>query len=206
MRTNKRYEAALESFTSAASTIGDITHGMHKFAVTRGQFSMIDAILATIDQIGPSHISVWTWTVASYEVQCIERLMIDKRILSARLIIDRGAQKKNADIIRNWQSIFGEQSVRWVVNHAKIATLWNGQFKVLLRGSFNLNYNPRFENFDISEGCDGFDLVRKIEDELPILTNSASQSEIIKGSKLNDTFSDEQLELFGLKQLKVWSK
>jgi hypothetical protein len=35
---------AIEAFRSAGETIGPIEHGMSLFAVTRGQFSMIDMI------------------------------------------------------------------------------------------------------------------------------------------------------------------
>jgi len=203
MRTNKRHITAVESFTCASETIGSISKGMSRFAVTRGQFSMIDAILSVLDKIGNAHISIWTWTVAEYEVQCIERLLIDNRLLSATLIIDNGAQKKNGEIIKKWIQKHGHGSVRWVKNHAKIARVWNDEYKVLLRGSFNLNFNPRFENFDISEGCEGFNMVKQIESELPILVNP-SNAEINAASKLNNAFSNEQLNIF--QPEKIWNK
>ena len=54
----------VESFESAASTIGPIEKDMSLFCITRGQFSMIDAIYHCIDSIGPANVSIWTWTVA----------------------------------------------------------------------------------------------------------------------------------------------
>lgn len=139
----------VESFQSAAECIGTITPGLGLFAITRGQFSMIDATLACLDQAGPSDISLWTWTIAEYEIECLERLRNDGRVKSGTLIIDHGARNKNAGLIHQWKSTFGPESVRYVLNHAKIVTIQSGRFKLLLRGSMNLNFNPRFEQFDL---------------------------------------------------------
>lgn len=192
-----RRKVASESFKSAADTIGDIESGMSLFAITRGQWSMIDAVLHVLDQTGPAAVSLWTWTVAEYEVQVLTRLRIDKRITGGRLVIDHGARNKNADIIADWKKQFGADSVRYVVNHAKIATIETaGGMKFLLRGSMNLNFNPRFEQFDITEGGPEFDLVKGIEDELPVLNDDCSGKEVYEASKLDNAFTPEQLQLF----------
>lgn len=196
----------VESFGCASSAIGPIEKGIHVFSVTRGQWSMIDAVLYCLDQVGRSKVSLWTWTVADYEVQCLERLRRDDRISSGMLVIDYGARNKNAAIIREWQSAFGKDAVRFVVNHAKIATIESESgFKLLLRGSMNLNFNPRFEQFDLTEGADGgFDLIKEIESELPALPMSCSNSEAVSASRVDKAFPKETLELFS--GGRVWAK
>ena len=77
-----RRAKAVESFKTAADCIGTIEPGHSLFAITRGQFSMIDAVLACLDQSGPSDVSLWTWTVAEYEIECLERLRNDGRVRS----------------------------------------------------------------------------------------------------------------------------
>jgi len=199
-----RRKRAVESFQTAADCIGTLEPGASLFAITRGQFSMIDAVLACLDQTGPAAVSLWTWTVAEYEVECLERLRRDDRLTSGRLVIDHGARTKNAGLIRQWQGAFGGESVRYVVNHAKIATIENADWKLLLRGSMNLNFNPRFEQFDLTEGGADFDLVKQIEDDLPVLRDSASGAEAYKASKLGNAFSDDTLSLFS--GIKRWAK
>ncbi|MFN9294207.1 MAG: hypothetical protein ACK6EB_39500, partial [Planctomyces sp.] len=89
------------------------------------------------------------------------------------------------------------------INHAKIATVESESgLKFLLRGSMNLNYNPRFEQFDITEGGPEFDLVREIEDELPDLEDDCSGAEVYAGSQIDNAFKPEQLSLFGT--MKTW--
>ena len=199
-----RRKRAVESFKTAADCIGIIEPGAALFAITRGQFSMIDAALACLDQSGPADISIWTWTIAKYEIECMERLRLDNRVKSATLIIDGGARNKNAGLIRQWKSTFGESSVRYVVNHSKIVTIKSDKFKLLLRGSMNLNFNPRFEQFDLTEGGEDYDLVKQIESELPILGDKANGAEIFKASKVAEAFDQEQLDMFA--GLKVWAK
>lgn len=200
---NARRKVARESFANAAETIGECSAGMSLFAITRGQWSMIDAVLHCLDQVGRSKVSLWTWTVAEYEVQVLTRLRVDDRVTDGRLVIDHGARVKNSAIIADWKRQFGGESVRYVINHAKIATVESESgLRFLLRGSMNLNFNPRFEQFDISEGGPEFDLVREIEDELPTLDDDCSGAEVYAGSKIDNAFSPEQLTLF--KTVKTW--
>ena len=195
---------ALEAFQCASATIGPIVPGMHVFAITRGQFSMIDAILHTLDQLGPSEISLWTWCIAEYEVQVFERLMMDKRLTEATLVIDPAARNKSKKNLEAWRARFGNDSVRWVYNHAKLATVRNSDKKVLIRGSMNLNYNPRFEQFDLSEGCAGFDVVHKVESELQIFPPDCVPAQISENSKLREAYTAKELAIFPT--LKVWAK
>ncbi len=196
---------AVESFGCAASCIGDVAPGMSLFAITRGQWSMIDAVLHVLDQVGPSKLGLWTWTVAEYEVQVLTRLREDRRVTGGRLVIDAGARTKNAGIIAEWKSSFGEGSVRYVTNHSKIARIESASgLKFLLRGSMNLNFNPRFEQFDISEGGPEFDLVEEIENELPLLGDNCTGKQVWAASRVGEAFAPEQLALFS--GMKVWAK
>jgi hypothetical protein len=200
-----RKKNAVESFGCAAAALGECGAGMLLFAVTRGQWSMIDAILHVLDQVGPAKLSLWTWTVAEYEVQVLTRLREDRRVTGGRLVIDAGARTKNAGIIAEWKSSFGDDSVRYVTNHSKIARIESESgLKFLLRGSMNLNFNPRFEQFDISEGGPEFDLVEEIENELPLLGDKCTGKQVWAASRVGEAFEPEQLALFS--GAKVWAK
>jgi len=199
---SKRRTQAKECFKTASDCIGTVVPGMALFAITRGQFSMLDAIQACLEQVGPAKISLWTWTIADYEIECFTALQKSKKVVDATLVIDHGARNKNHELISKWQDQFGPDSVRYVCNHAKIATIETSKFKLLLRGSMNLNFNPRFEQFDITEGGADFDLIKEVENELPILPNNCSGKDVYKASRLGDAFESEQLDMF--KGLKVW--
>ena len=203
-RIAARRKRAVESFQTASECIGKIEPGVSLFALTRGQFSMIDAILACLDQSGPAEVSLWTWTVAEYEVECLQRLQLDGRITGGTLVIDRGAHHKNAEVIREWKGTFGAESVRYVVNHAKIATITSERFRLLLRGSMNLNFNPRFEQFDMTEGGADYELIKEVEAELPILSESCTGADTYKASRVGEAFDADQLSIF--KGIRTWAK
>lgn len=199
--------AAIESFRNAAETIGPIEKGMSLFAVTRGQFSMIDMILHALDRIGPAEVSVWTWVIAEYEVDSLHGLLMRRELESARLVIDVTAARptmKRQPIIEDWRHRFGRDSIRICKNHAKIARVWNRDFRVLIRGSMNLNFNPRFEQLDVTEGGPDFDLVEQIEEDLPVLPSTCSNAEADAASRLGQAFEASQLEMFS--GIKPWSR
>jgi hypothetical protein len=199
-----RRTRAVESFKTAADCIGKVEPGMSLFAVTRGQFSMIDAVLHVLHELGPSTLTLWTWAIAEYEIERFNALRDCGHVTDATLMIDGSARERNAMPIASWRGRFGQNSVRLVSNHAKIATVDNGQLKVLLRGSMNLNFNPRFEQLDVTEGGPDFDLVREIESELPFLPMDVAYNEITKASKTDIAFDAKTLDMFA--GLKVWAK
>ena len=200
----KRRENAVEAWRNAAETIGVIEHGMSIFGITRGQFSMIDIVNHLVSELGRAGVSVWTWAVADYEVEVMTALIENDRLTAGRLIVDYSAGKRNPDIIESWRRVFGESSVRVCKNHAKIARIWDGEYRFLARGSMNLNYNPRFEQFDLTEGGADYDLIEQIEKEMPVLPREHSSAEAAAASKVSNAFEEKTLDIFkGIKEWKI---
>jgi len=197
-------QRVVESFRSAAETIGPISKEMSLFALTRGQFSMIDMIHHCLKEIGVAQISVWTWTIADYEVDAMESLLVRKEISGGTLVIDASADRRNQVMINRWRDRFGEGRVKVCKNHAKIARVWNEEFRLLLRGSMNLNFNPRFEQLDLTEGGEDFDLVERIEGELPVIGRKYSNADAESASGVSRAFEYSTLRMFA--GVKPWAK
>jgi hypothetical protein len=164
---------------------------------------MIDLILACLAQCGPSRLTLWTWAIAQHDVNCVERLMMEGKIKSALLVIHTAIKGRDRDLMLRWQAKWGKESIRWVINHAKLATIESEEFKLLLRGSLNLNFNPRFENFDLDEGHPGFELVREIEASLPVLEFEHEEAEVRRATGIDAAFAAAKLRPFG--DFKTWS-
>jgi hypothetical protein len=199
-----RRKHAIEAWQSAGETIGPIEHGLSIFAITRGQFSMIDIVNYLLSELGKSGVSIWTWVIADYEVEVMTALIDNGQLTQGNLIVDYSAGKRNPDIIESWRSKFGESSVKVCKNHAKLARIWNDDFKFLARGSMNLNFNPRFEQLDLTEGGPDYDLVEQIELELPVLPREHTSEEASAASKVNLAFEQKTLEIFGQDLEKSW--
>lgn len=200
-KANRR-RRAIESTASARTCIGPLESGMSLFAVTRGQFSMIDVINDLVWKMGTASVSVWTWAIAEYEVEVFTALMDRQEIQAGQLIIDYTGEKRNPGLLQEWRNRFGPGSVKICRTHAKIARIWNDQFRFLARGSMNLNFNPRFEQFDLTEGGEDFELVAAMEEELRVLEPGASRSQAEQNSQLEKAWTAEQLEMWG--PLKTW--
>lgn len=209
----RRRLRADESFRTAAECIGPITPGMALFGLTRGQFSMIDVIQHVLSELGGGHISLWTWAIAEYEIETLTGLMLRPDIFSGRLIIDQSAEKRSPGMVEAWRVRWGDDQVRILRNHAKIARVWNDKLRVCVRGSFNLNFNPRTEQFDLDEGSPAFDLVAAVEDTLPVLPRAYTSAEAMAAGKLDAAFPPEVLDRFvnptagGMwAQLRTWER
>lgn len=159
---------------SAIEAIGPLRPGLSVFGVTRGQFSMIDILFALIDQMESPRVSVWTWAIAEYEVDAVMALLERRDIAEARLVMDYSGLHRKTDriptreLLRRWRARHGEASIRVVKNHAKIATLQDARFSVVVRGSMNLNMNPRFEQFDVDESPKMYGFIHDLEDSFEV--------------------------------------
>lgn len=200
----RRRATARESLGSAAAAIGPLAADTAVFLLTRGQFSMLDMVIHCLNELGPAALSVWTWAIADYEVEAMGGLLGDRRLTAARLILDRSAEFRNTAVVDQWRDRFGVASVRVCKNHAKIARVWTADRRVLLRGSMNLNFNPRFEQADVTVNGEDFDLVAALEDTLPVLPRRCSNLEAEAASGVSRAFEMGELEAF--RGLKPWAK
>lgn len=206
---------SVEARRTVAECLGPVEPGLSLFAVTRGQFSMIDVVLYLLEQMGPSKLSLWTWCIADYEIECVESLMRSGAITEAVLVIDKAGEHnvgkdagemRNVHLMKRWKDQFGPRSIRVCLNHAKIATIDNGTLKVLARGSMNLNKNPRFEQLDVTEGAGPFGLVHEIEESLPDLDWRYTHQDLEQATGVTSLWTDESLKPFRAQALKVWAK
>lgn len=183
--------------------------------ITRGQFSLLDALLHVIEHLRPCKISIWTWRLAKFDLDVIIEMYHAGAITEALMLIDTnairagcfsGSQKgiskaqrgklsemdiKAFSVVTKWRETFGNRSVKLLNNHAKIATIEGREMKVLIRGSANMNRNPRFEQFDLTEGGKDFDLVRSIENEIPYLPDNAPNKDYVALLRIDSGMHDK---------------
>ena len=73
------------------------------------------------------------------------------RIKSLRFIIDASFKSRKPEFCAELLQTFGADCIRISFVHAKFATIRSEKFNLVVRTSMNLNNNPRFENFEISD-------------------------------------------------------
>ena len=151
---------------TAARSIGDISHGMECFGFTKGQFSKIDIIEHCLETTGPADVSIITWSASTGDIQRAHAFLENKLVKSIRFLVDFSFKARKPLFLAELVETFGQDAVRLTVVHAKSVLIRNADWNIVVRTSMNLNYNPRFENFEISESKLFADFIQKIFDEI----------------------------------------
>jgi len=151
---------------TAAQAIGIIKKNTDTFILTYGQFSLIDGLMAILDQTGPAHIAISTWTAAHGDLTQSAELLETAEILSFRMIVDRSFQSRQPKYHAHMIALFGHKSIRAINTHAKFMTIRNNKWDIVVRTSMNLNTNPRIENMEVSDNKEFADFFDTIVDDI----------------------------------------
>jgi|TARA_R100001530_G_scaffold117951_1_gene85107 hypothetical protein len=157
--TDKRELLRLFRKEKAADFIGDIQPGFHRFGFSKGQFSLVDLIAALLPQLRPVHFALSTWTVAKADLGELQAMLNPAALLSARFLLDLSFQRRQPALIKHLREGFGEDAIRVTRNHAKFLLFGNDKWKVTVRTSMNLNFNPRLEDIEVKDDAELYGFV-----------------------------------------------
>lgn len=144
IRDLRRQEAAAEAVAGLS------LDGRETFGLTRGQFSLIDMVAATLDIVGPADLTISTWTAAHTDIGTTLDLVASGRISAARWLVDLTFMRRCPQLVARIRDTFGRDAIRVTRNHAKFLVITNATWQIVLRTSMNLNHNPRLEDFTIA--------------------------------------------------------
>jgi len=109
---------------TAEDVLGALTLGCRISALLVGSVSMLDVLVHVLDATGPANVLLSTWTHGIRDADRVRVLVDDRRILSARLLLDRSFASRQPEMVRD---------------------------VVAPHGSGNLNRNDRLENVDLDD-------------------------------------------------------
>lgn len=144
----------------AAETIGTLTPGVSIVGLTKGQFSLMDLVIAVLDQVGVADVIVSTWTADLRDAAMVRSLVMNERIRSFRLLCDRSLLARDPAYVETLLEFFGPEAIRTSRTHAKLALIGNDRWHVAIRTSMNLNRNTRFEQFDLDDDPAVYEFLR----------------------------------------------
>ncbi len=167
-KSAKREIRDLRRKQTATQAVAGMEMETEIFGFTKGQFSSIDLIEAVIDEIAApaEYMAISTWAAAKTDVHQTLDMMHSGKVQSARWLIDYTFQRRMPGLAQEIRSCFGEESIRVAKNHAKFTLIQSGNWRIVIRTSMNLNYNPRFEDFTISHDPELFRFINGILDEV----------------------------------------
>ena len=136
---------------SARDAIGTLTPGCEVLVLTYGQFSLIDGLVALLDQTGPADLLLSTWTAGDTDLTTAAALLESAAITRLRMIVDRSFLTRQPGYCQRMRELFGDESIRTLRSHAKFAVIRNERWSLAVRTSMNLNTNPRLEQMEVSD-------------------------------------------------------
>jgi len=151
---------------SAARAIGTLEPGCEIYGFTKGQFSCIDLIEHCLNCTGPADVFIATWSAAAGDIKRAHKFLTNGLIRSLRFLVDYSFQSRKPEFCQELVATFGYDVLRVTVTHAKYVLIRNEAWNLVIRTSMNLNYNPRFENFEISDDKAFADFQQAIIDEV----------------------------------------
>ena len=166
LRDNKREIRDLRRQQTAAEALAGLDRKTEIYGFTKGQFSVIDLIRAAIEITGPASVDISTWTAAHSDVTTVLEFLSSGKITNTRWLVDISFQRRYPELAQRIRDNFGMDSVRVSANHSKFALIKAGKWRLVLFTSMNLNYNPRFENFQIRHDPDLFKFHAELLDTL----------------------------------------
>lgn len=151
-RADKRRRSIRAARTeSAQQTFAELEHGCEIVCLTHGQFSIIHALAAILDQTGPAAVTISTWSAAHADLEYASNFLADGRITSIRFLVDRSFVNRQPAYCETLRRIYGDDSIRTTRLHAKFVTIRNDDWALAIRTSMNLNENPRLELIEVSD-------------------------------------------------------
>jgi hypothetical protein len=157
--------------TSASEVARRIKKDCRIIGLTRGQFSLIDLIYSTLQEVGPSDVVVATWSAGIKDANTVKWMCDTDLINNFLLLTDHSYKGRTAKYALQVEELFGAERIRCTRIHAKFVLIKSKDMFITIRTSMNLNANHACENFEIDEGGLIYkfydDYVRGIVGEMP---------------------------------------
>ena len=164
--TPRKREIRAAKEGSARDAIGTLQPGHEVFCLSFGQFSLIDALVALLEQTGPAHVVVSTWTAANAHLEKAASLLGNAEVLSMRFLVDRSFLTRQPEYCATMRRLFGDDCIRTCRTHCKFMLVRNDRWNLAVRTSMNLNENERLENLEISDDPAFADFLEAVADDM----------------------------------------
>lgn len=142
-------------------SLGRVEHGSTKHFYSDGAFNLIQLVTYLLKQTGPAHVLLTSYSIAEDSVNVLHRKVESGEILGIRFIIDnrvKSMSPKPFDVLaRSFPNCYRCRSI-----HAKVALVYNDEWKITVIGSQNATRNPKLERGIIHTDEDVFNFDLKI--------------------------------------------
>lgn len=127
---------------SLTKAIGQLVNGNDHHYYSWGNFNLVRLIAYLIKQTGSVNILMTSYSFSTKSIEQLQNHISKGLILSFRIILDNRVRVMSP---KPFQMIMNSFDYRCISVHAKVALLWNDQWKITIVTSQNATDNPKLE-------------------------------------------------------------
>jgi hypothetical protein len=142
---------------SLTKAIGQLQNGLTTHFYSWGNFNLVRLMMYILKQTGPAHAFMTSYSFSQKSIEQLNLKLSQKQLLSFRVIIDNRVKTMSPI---PFQMLMNSFDYRCTSIHAKIALIWNEDWKITILTSQNATDNPKMERGTIftDESIFDFDL------------------------------------------------
>ena len=123
-------------------SIGQLENGREHHFYSWGNFNLVRLISYLIKQTGPAHVFMTSYSFSQKSIEQLQYKISKGEILSFKVILDNRVRVMSP---KPFQMIASSFDYRCISVHAKVALIWNDQWKITIVTSQNATDNPKLE-------------------------------------------------------------
>ena len=152
-----------EADKSLTKAIGQLQNGLTTHFYSWGNFNLVRLMMYILKQIGPAHAFMTSYSFSQKSIEQLNLKLSQKQLLSFRVIIDNRVKTMSPI---PFQMLMNSFDYRCTSIHAKIALIWNEDWKITILTSQNATDNPKMERGTIFTDSSVFDFdLKTLENE-----------------------------------------
>lgn len=134
--------------------IGKLQNGKTTHFYSWGNFNLVRLIVFILKQTGPARVFMTSYSFSQKSIEQLINRIEKKEILSFRVIIDNRVRSMSP---KPFQMLTESLDYRCTSVHAKVALIWNDNWKISITTSQNATDNPKLERGTIFTDPEVFD-------------------------------------------------
>ena len=152
-----------DSDKSLTKAIGQLQNGLTTHFYSWGNFNLVRLMMYILKQTGPAHAFMTSYSFSQKSIEQLNLKLSQKQLLSFRVIIDNRVKSMSPV---PFQMLMNSFDYRCTSIHAKIALIWNEDWKITILTSQNATDNPKMERGTIFTDPSVFDFdLKNLENE-----------------------------------------
>lgn len=146
-----------------SKAIGKIEQGKTIHYYSHGNFNLVRLMMFIIKQTGPVHAFMTSYSFSNKSIEQLKNRLGHQKLLSFRVIVDNRVRTMSPKPFQMLSECF---NYRCSAIHAKVALLWNDEWRITIVTSQNATDNPKLERGTIFTSPEIFDFdLKALENE-----------------------------------------